>query len=217
VDESAFELENVMIELPFGSVPPMWSGVPPLAWPQMGSPVMNRMGPGFGSPPVQPMTIGNMTSFRSPQPFGAGVSEPYGVGGPIPFTGAGFAPVPTPFMYPAGYPGIFTPGIPGLLAAVAIRRGQPAGPTTDQEIEDFIYDVFELLPGTNDVEVRGEGGRVTLTGSVQHKRLKHDVGEIVWAIPTINDVQNNVAISTKRRTRSGSREGEPTPSPRKQA
>jgi len=180
-----------MMEMPFGSVSPMWSGVPPVAWPQIGSPAMNRIGPGFGSPQVQPLTVSGMTPFRQPQPFGAGAPEPYGVGGPIPFAGSGFAPVPTPFTFPVGYPGIFAPGIPGLLAAVAIRRGQPAGPTTDQEIEDFIYDVFELLPGTNDVEVRGEGGRVTLTGSVQHKRLKHDVGEIVWAIPTINDVQNN--------------------------
>jgi hypothetical protein len=80
------------------------------------------------------------------------------------------------------------------------------GPSNDQEIEDFVYDVFELLPGTADIEVRCEGGRATITGSVQHKRLKHDVGEIIWAIPAINDVQNNVSITTKRRARTGSRD-----------
>ena len=34
----------------------------------------------------------------------------------------------------------------GLLAAVAIRRGQPQGPTNDHEVEDFIYDAIDLLP-----------------------------------------------------------------------
>jgi len=53
----------------------------------------------------------------------------------------------------------------------------------------------------------------TLTGSVAHKRLKRDIGEIAWAIPAINDVQNNVTISPRRR-RVG-REGEPPQSPRK--
>ena len=88
-----------------------------------------------------------------------------------------------------------------------MRRGQPLGPTNDQEIEDFIYDAFDLLPGTNDVEVRVEGGRATLTGSVPHKRLKRDVGEMAWTIPTLNDVQNNVTITQRRRSRA-SREGE---------
>jgi hypothetical protein len=97
---------------------------------------------------------------------------------------------------------------PTLLAAVAMRRGQPLGPTNDQEIEDFIYDALDLIPGASDVEVRLEGGRATLTGSVPHKRLKRDVGEIAWAIPTLNDVQNNVTITTRRRSRTASREGE---------
>jgi hypothetical protein len=104
-----------------------------------------------------------------------------------------------------------TPAVtaPALLMAVALRRGQPQGPSNDQEVEDFIYDAFELLPGTTDVEVRCEGGRVTLTGSVQHKRVKRDVGEIAWAIPVLHDVQNNVAIASRRRARSANREGEP--------
>src|SRR5207244_2876582 len=98
---------------------------------------------------------------------------------------------------------------PSLLTIVAMRRGQPQGPTNDQEVEDFIYDAFDLLPGAADVEVRCEGGRATLTGSVQHKRVKRDVGEIAWAIPGLNDVQNNVTIAPRRRTRSaGNREAE---------
>jgi BON domain len=105
----------------------------------------------------------------------------------------------------------------GLLAAVAIRRGQPQGPTNDHEVEDFIYDAIELLPGTSEVEVRCEGGRATLTGSVQQKRLKRDVGEIAWAIPALNDVQNNVTITSRRRSRIGREvEAGPSPSTRKQ-
>jgi hypothetical protein len=90
---------------------------------------------------------------------------------------------------------------PALLATVAMRRGQPQGPANDQEVEDFIYDALELLSGTTDVDVRCEGGRATLTGTVHHKRAKRDVGEIAWAIPGVNDVQNNITIASRRRAR----------------
>jgi len=66
----------------------------------------------------------------------------------------------------------------------------------------------ELLPGANDIEVRCDGGRVTLTGSAAHKRVKRDAGEIVWAIPSVNDVQNNITIATRRRSRAQVREAE---------
>jgi hypothetical protein len=97
-------------------------------------------------------------------------------------------------------------GVPpaAVLAAVAMRRGQSQGPSNDQEVEDFLYDALEFLPGTSDVEVRYENGRVTVTGNVHHKRIKRDVGEIAWAIPNVNDVQNNVVITSRRRTRTGS-------------
>jgi len=101
--------------------------------------------------------------------------------------------------------------IPLLLATVAMRRGQPHGPVTDQEIEDFVYDAFELMPGTADVEVRCDAGRATLTGNVPNKRLKRDLGEILWAIPGVNDVQNNITIVSRRRARTATREGEPLP------
>jgi osmotically-inducible protein OsmY len=97
---------------------------------------------------------------------------------------------------------------PALLAAVAMRRGQPLGPTNDQEMEDFIYDALDLLPGATDVEVRSEGGRITITGTVPQKRLKRDVGEIAWAMPSVSDVQNNITITARRRSRQG-RENEP--------
>jgi hypothetical protein len=107
-----------------------------------------------------------------------------------------------------------------LVAAVAMRRGQPQGPTTDQEVEEVIYDILELFSGAGDVEVRCEAGRVTLSGTVSHKRLKRDIGEIAWAIPTLNDVANNITIAPRRRTRAFTREREAEPaaaSGRKQA
>ena len=105
-----------------------------------------------------------------------------------------------------------------LVAAIAMRRGQPLGPTNDQEVEELIADALDLLPGTNDVEVRCEGGRAILTGSVPHKRIKRDAGEIAWAIPSVNDVQNNVTIAARRRARGQGRESEAatTPPSRKQ-
>ena len=106
-----------------------------------------------------------------------------------------------PGMVPAG-PGVGG-GVtaPALVTAIAMRRGQPAGPTSDQEIEDFIYDALDLLPGSSEVEVRCDGGRTSLAGTVSQKRLKRDIGEIAWAIPAINDVQNNITIAPRRRSR----------------
>ncbi len=107
-----------------------------------------------------------------------------------------------------------------LVAAVAIRRGQPNGPTNDQEVEELVYDTLELLSDAGDVDVRCESGRATLSGTVSHKRLKHDIGEIVWAIPNLSDVANNITIASRRRTRPFQREREAdvaAPSGRKQA
>src|SRR5262249_29219177 len=137
---------------------------------------------------------------------GSGFAAPY----PLPPTNLSAALVGTD---PAG---LVTAS--SLLAAVALRRGQPQGPTNDHEVEDFIYDALDLLPGAADVEVRCENGRATLTGVVQHKRTKRDVGEIAWAIPGLQDVQNNVSITSRRRARAAGREAEAPSgaSPRKQ-
>jgi len=132
---------------------------------------------------------------------------PSAINGPM--FGGGLPVGPTSFGFAGAFPGFIQPDLAAnyslstLLTAVAMRRGQPMGPTTDQEIEDFIYDTLEWLPWASDVEVRCESGRATLTGTVHQKRLKHDVGEIAWAIPGVGDVQNNVTISARRRTRAG--------------
>ena len=56
--------------------------------------------------------------------------------------------------------------------------------------------------------LEGRSLLTTLTGSVQHKRTKRDVGEIAWAIPGLQDVQNNVSITSRRRARAAGREAE---------
>ena len=162
---------------------PLFGSVAPI-WPTVPTPAF-----GYSQTPLASRGL----------PFGAPMStlatEPYGTLPPLvalggPDTGAGVT-------------------APMLLAAVAMRRGQPLGPTSDQEVEDFIYDALDFLPGTSEVEVRCEGGRATLTGTVQQKRFKRDVGEIAWAIPSVNDVQNNVAIAARRRSRTQRSDIEP--------
>ena len=208
----------------FGS--PMWPGTPPgFGWPPASAQGGNRMtagGTGFSTPHFNApqltaiAPIGPIAGLRGPQHPSVGAPDPYGMGAsplgiqsPIngPMFGGGL-PAGPGFGYTGGFSGFVPPDLAAynlstLLTAVAMRRGQPMGPTTDQEIEDFIYDTLEWLPLASDVEVRCENGRATLTGTVHQKRLKHDVGEIAWAIPGINDVQNNVTISARRRSRPG--------------
>jgi len=204
-----------MIEPLFGSVSPLWPGVSAPGWPvTAGNRPMPSTAMGVGVPQASPgMTglAGASAGLLRPQtipssPISPEIYEAGRIGV------AGTFPPQLPPEIAVGY------SVPALLATVAMRRGQPLGPTNDQEIEDFIYDALELLAGTSEVEVRCEGARATITGTVPHKRLKRDVGEIAWGIPSLNDVQNNVTIATRRRARTGGREGEiqPVPPGRKQ-
>ena len=197
-----------MAEPMFGVVSPIWPAMPAQGgtWFQAPMPGAGITNAGIAGAPGA-ASMGNDIVSRMPttSPLSG---EPYafsraflpagtmsGFGAPMAMFGGADIPV-----------GITAPV---LVSAIAIRRGQPAGPTTDPEIEDFIYDALELLPGSNEVEVRCDGGRTSLLGSVTQKRLKRDIGEIAWAIPSINDVQNNITIAPRRRSRSQSREAEP--------
>jgi BON domain len=185
-----------MIEPMFGTAPSPWPGFSPsgFGWPVPAGSRSLPNGPLFSAPPLPPL-VGAVAGMPPRGAFAALTPEPYNV-------------TPFPTVLPPDVIGGYS--VPALLSAVAMRRGQPLGPTNDQEIEDFVYDALEMLPGTNEVEVRCEGGRITLTGSVPHKRIKRDVGEIAWGIPIVNDVQNSLTIATKRRARPTQREGEPT-------
>jgi hypothetical protein len=224
-----------MVEPLFGSGSPMWTPMPSTVFafqPPMTVGQRPIATPGFGSSAIPGFAGGVSPDAQSMSTTGAlPVSYSYGGGtmptvpqalyGPSLFGAFPFAPGPlaSPVVGPVGADAMVGVTAPSLLAAVAMRRGQPQGPVNDQEAEDFLYDALELLPGAADVEIRCEGGKVTLTGSVQHKRVKRDVGEIAWAIPGLNDVQNNVTITSRRRTRTaGGREADtPTASARKQA
>ena len=206
-----------MLEPLFGSSAQMWTGLPATGFAfqtpmgigngQFGSPV-------FGSPAISGLPGGTPSAQSFPVPA-ALPNSAYGYGAgliavsPQSLSGLpGSSPFARNLSSFAGTEPVVGLTAPSLLAAVAMRRGQPQGPASDQEVEDFIYDALELLPGAADVEVRCEGGRVSLTGTVQHKRLKRDVGEIGWAIPGLHDVQNNLTIASRRRTRAAGRESE---------
>ncbi len=194
-----------MIEPLYGSASPTWPGPPMSVWPQAAVPIpqwtVGASGTPFNGPQFAAPAAAGLTASQAPQPIGT--AEPFGFTNPVGFAGAlhGFVTPETT----AGWTHRT------LLAAVAIRRGQPMGPTNDQECEDFVYDALDLLSGTGDVEVKCEGSRITLSGSVSQKWLKRDIGEIAWAIPTVNDVQNNVTLTARRRSRSAQREAEPAP------
>lgn len=177
-----------MIQAPFGSTTPGWPAAvsPMFVWPQTPMPI--------GSTPIAPPRL------TTSDPIAASAYGWTGLNTGQPMTQS---PLSTPLIVPDGVTAA------GLIAAVAMRRGLPQGPTNDHDVEELVYDAMELLPGSSDVEVRCEGGRVTLTGNVPHKRVKHDVGELAWAIPAINDVQNTITITGRRRSRAFGREAEP--------
>jgi hypothetical protein len=181
-----------MMESIFGSAQPVWTGVPSsgFGWLPTSMPIATRgIGPVPPVPtaqvPILPNPIGDLTSAVQASTAVPGLFSP--------LVAAEFG---------AGVPA------PALLATVAMRRGQPQGPMTDAEIEEFLYDAFELLPGTSDVEVHCEGGRATLTGTVTQKRLKRDIGEIAWTIGRVTDVQNNLMVASRRRSRTSGRDVE---------
>lgn len=210
---------------------PTWSGIPwglqQPPFPGAGSSIGTGL-TGFGSPPVplgtpitgppfglQNASTGAVTGFppvnygAAGPTFGASPGAFPGYGIPVPWTGFGQA-VPGFSGYPPFGGQEMSAGVPAsaLVSVIAMRRGQPMGPTSDREIEEVIYDALEWLSGTNEVEARCEGGRITLTGSVSNKRIKRDVGEVAWAIPSVTDVQNNVTITARRRGRHDQREQE---------
>lgn len=172
-----------MMEPLFGSAPQAWTAVesPPSPWAALAQSGRIPAGTPFPSPSqirmsAEALGYGSAPSLPFAGAFGPGTISSFGA---------------TELIAPTA----------ALVAAVATRRGQPAGPATDTEIEDFLNDALDLIPGTSDVEVRCEAGRAILTGSVPHKRHKRDIGEIAWAIPSINDVQNSVTIVARRRAR----------------
>lgn len=206
-----------MIEAPFGSGSPIWTAAPSPGF-TLQTPMV------YGNTPIGAAALGTSALSGGAGTIASGPRDLPAVGGlpaqgyvpgGVVMTGVpwlNLAPAlpfaqgpPAAFLAPDPMTGVTAPA---LLGTVAMRRGQPQGPTNDQDVEDFIYDALEFLSGAGDVEVRCEGGRATLTGSVHHKRVKRDAGEIAWAIPGLQDVQNNLTITSRRRVRAAGRETE---------
>jgi hypothetical protein len=213
-----------MVEPLFGTVSPIWSGVPSPGFAWFQSPMAGTQpvgagtaalgGGGFGNGMMGAVPVVSTSGPLTGEPY-ASYAARHGIGqaGTAAGFGAGssnFAPTPVNTPYSLFSSPDIAGGVtaPALVTAIAMKRGQPAGPTSDQEIEDFIYDALDLLPGSTDVEIRCDAGRMSLTGAVSQKRLKRDIGEIAWAIPGINDVQNNITIAPRRRARAQSRDVE---------
>jgi len=212
-----------MIEMMFGSGSPMWAALPAIgpAYPPIGLGSRLTTTPMIGSPvPAGGLAGGSgLLGMSAPGALSNALYSPEG--GMMPgaqqnLGGTGFS-AGYPYVYPfvsnplaalIGADGTGFVTASSLLQAVAMRRGQPQGPTNDHEVEEFIYDALDLLPGAADVEVRCENANVTLTGTVPHKRAKHDVGEIVWAISGVQDIQNNLSIASRRRGRLSGREAD---------
>jgi hypothetical protein len=188
------------MEMMFGSGSPMWTAMPSLSLGYQPLSMANRaIAPVFSSPAVNGGIAGGLAGAQ-------GVSAQQNLAGSGFVSGYPYAPNPAAPLIGGDGAGFVTAS--SLLTAVAVRRGQPQGPSNDHEIEEFIYDTLDLFPGAADVEVRCENGRATLTGTVQHKHSKRDVGEIAWAIPAVQDVQNNVSITSRRRARAAGRDAD---------
>jgi hypothetical protein len=176
----------------FGSVTPSWTGISPSqVWPAFGTSFT-----GAESVPGPMIGYGLTSGLGQFASSGLGYAN---AGLPAMTSGN----IGTPFIVPGGVPAAT------VIATMAMRRGQPQGPVSDQDVEELLYDAIELMPSAGEVEVRCEGGRVSLTGSVPNKRVKRDVGELAWAISGINDVHNALNIATRRRSRGFARESEP--------
>src|SRR5205814_9540627 len=160
-----------MTEPLFGTVSPLWSAMP---------------GPQFGYGAAA-LAAGRLHGTGAPMPFGLPqtaqmAGDPFGnmlTNANVPAAGA--------IGFPAFAGSEIGIGVgvtaPTLLTAVAMRRGQPLGPTNDQESEDFISEALEILPGAIDVDLVCEGGRATATDRVPDKRLKRDACNTASPIP----------------------------------
>src|SRR5262249_25861277 len=151
-----------MTEPFFAPRPQLWSTVPVPGYSYFQTiPATHPMGPAASSPlgvsqtpfaavlPSAPIA-GNASSADPTQSLSgswAVAAPPIGIGMPV-LTAPDFATGVT---------------APALLATVAVRRGQPMGPTNDHETEDFISDALDLLAGDDDARMRcpAAGARLT--------------------------------------------------------
>lgn len=194
---------------------PMTPGMMPGAW----NPMMQGMMPGMMGPMMQGMMPGTMGPMMQPwfgpgqtftAPFGAFHCPVCGYSGPIwhpgvsPSLGFG-APGYYPYVGGWGLGGIRRWG--GTYSPQFTATGLP----TDEEIEEMVYDALDadpLIPYDADINVAVDAGVVTLAGTVPNKRVKHAAGDDAWWVPGVVDVNNELAVSGRRRAATAPRETE---------
>jgi hypothetical protein len=94
-------------------------------------------------------------------------------------------------------------GWPRLMS----QLGSGALPT-DEEIEETIHNVLDLdpfIPLDAEIEIKCDGGQVTLSGTVPDKRIKRAAGEDAWWIPGVTDVNNTITVSGRRQAQASRR------------
>lgn len=120
-----------------------------------------------------------------------------------------------PLMYGYGWPGYGWLGAGmGDPGDHAVHRGygspgrrgggyrQPFEKRDDDEIRDDIYDELDddpSIPDNAEVKVDVKDGVVILTGTVRNRWTKDAVGRCAWETPGVHDVNNDVAITSRRR------------------
>lgn len=165
-----------------------------------GDPSLGKYGnPGFRGPGAASYdpNRGRPSFSRADDRPDAGLPGPYGWNAD--FARGTFAP---------GFGSAPTFGGPAVAPGAAFDRGsggesarpddRPDVLPDDDEIVEMIYDAFEedpFIPWNADIEVRSDGGLVTLTGTVTSRQIKRAAGDDAWWVIGVDDVRNEIHLS----------------------
>jgi len=120
--------------------------------------------------------------------------------------------------YQAGYSGGWSPyqgGYPGGWGSYQgggtygrgfYGRSGQYGARSDEEIRNELYDVLDddpQIPYDADIDVEVNDGIVTLKGQVRSRYIKMAAGNAAWMTPGVEDVNNNLKVTGRRRAAMG--------------
>jgi hypothetical protein len=85
------------------------------------------------------------------------------------------------------------------------RRGPKGYQRSDDRLREEIID--KLLQQSDieldEIEVDVSGGKVTLSGTIDNRRVKHQIEDIVDSVWGVKDIANNLRIRSNSENRSG--------------
>jgi len=105
---------------------------------------------------------------------------------------------------PGGYGGPYQGGYGGGYGrgyGAFYGRGY-SGTRSDEEIRNELYDALDedpQIPYDTDIDVEINDGVVTLTGIVRSRYIKMAAGNCAWMTPGVQDVNNNLTVTGRRR------------------